>query len=193
MSFLSGDYGIAAGIGYNRCNIMSSKPLSNDGMLDSHEDFEGVYENNQPLIYKFIFWRTQDRMLAQDLTGSVFEKAWRTRHNFKGGSARAWLYRIARTTLIDYWRTRKEIAGDEAVSEIVDGHADLGEILDQEIRIDQLRIAVARLPREMRHVVEFRFVRGLSTRETAERLGVSEANARVIQYRALQKLRDYLR
>jgi RNA polymerase sigma-70 factor (ECF subfamily) len=171
---------------------MRKKPLSTSVMSNPPEDFESMYEVNQPLIYKFMFWRTQDKMLAQDLTSSVFEKAWRTRGNFKGGSAKSWLFRIARTTLIDHWRARKDIANDELVSEAMDDRADPGEILDKEMRLDQLRAAVSRLPTEMRQVVELRFVRGLSTRETAERLGLSEANARVIQYRALKKLKGYL-
>jgi len=174
------------------CNVMDTKPLSTDAMNDSPEDFEGMYEINQPLIYKFIFWRTQDKMLAQDLTSSVFEKAWRTRHNFKGGSAKSWLLRIARTTLIDHWRLRKSIVDDEVVSGAIDSHAELGESLDLEMRVEKMHIAVEKLPRQMHEVVELRFIQGLSTRDTAKILGVSEANARVLQFRALKKLRDYL-
>jgi RNA polymerase sigma-70 factor (ECF subfamily) len=161
-------------------------------MIESPEDFEGMYESNQQLIYQFIFWRTQDMMLAEDLTSSVFEKAWRTRHNFTGGSAKAWLYRIARTTLIDHWRKRVAITDDAVVSEAAADQVDMSEAVDQKLLIDQLRTALTKLPEDMRLAVELRFIQGLSTRDTAKKLGVSEANARVIQYRALKKLRSYL-
>ncbi|HUB92875.1 MAG TPA: sigma-70 family RNA polymerase sigma factor [Verrucomicrobiae bacterium] len=173
---------------------MAKKSLSTNEMSDSSNDFESVYEANRPLIYRFMFWRTQNEMLAEDLTSHVFEKAWRTRLSFKGGSSKAWLFRIAHTTLIDHWRTRKEVVVDStALSEHVDDRMELGEALDQKMYANQLRTAMNKLPEEMCRVLEFRFMQGLSTRETAEKLGISEANVRVIQYRALRKLRGDLR
>jgi len=152
-----------------------------------------MYRANEPLIYRFMFWRTRDELLAQDLTSNVFEKAWRTRANFKGGSSTAWLYRIARTTLIDYWRKKKDVQmNDEEAAAIVSDNAALDESLDLEMRLQEMERAVARLPRQMEQVVRLRFIEGYSARETAARSGLSEANVRVVQYRALKKLRGYL-
>jgi RNA polymerase sigma-70 factor (ECF subfamily) len=173
---------------------MSKKSLPTNEMNDTPDDFDTIYESNAPLIYRFMFWRTQDEMLAQDLTSNVFEKAWRTRKNFTGGSSKAWLYRIARTTLIDYWRKKKDLAADETViSRVVSDTAALDEALDLSMAIADLRKALSKLPKEMQDVVQLRFINGLSARETATRLAMSEANVRVIQYRALKKLRGYLR
>lgn len=171
---------------------MKKKTLSTNAMKVTREDFGALYETHLPSIHRFMFWRTKDEMLAQDLTSNVFEKAWRTRGNFTGGSPRAWLYRIARTTLIDYWRKQKDVADDEAVSQAPSDATPLDEEIDQEMRVEQLNEALQQLPGEMRQVVELRFMSGLSARQTGEHLGVSEANVRVIQYRALQKLRSYL-
>ena len=163
-------------------------------MDDTPDDFDNLYKSNAPLIYRFMFWRTRDEMLAQDLTSNVFEKAWRTRKNFKGGSARAWLYRIAHTTLIDYWRKKKDLPADElTISRIVSDAPELDITLDLNIAIADMRKAVRKLPDEMRGVIECRFIQDLSARETAIQLGISEANVRVIQYRALKKLRSYLK
>jgi RNA polymerase sigma-70 factor (ECF subfamily) len=43
------------------------------------------------------------------------------------------------------------------------------------------------LPSNYRSVLEFRFLRGYSIRETANAMGVSVANAKVLQLRALRK------
>lgn len=163
-------------------------------VMDDAEDFEELYNNNQPVIYRFMFWRTKDHMLAQDLTSNVFEKAWRTRRNFTGGSVKAWLYRIAHTTLIDYWRKKKEILDDGTLTSQVEYEgADIGEILDTGFAIDELRNALMKLPAEMYEVIRLRFIEGQSAREVANRLDLSEGNVRVIQYRALKKLRNYLK
>ena len=175
------------------CNSMGRKPLPKEPMDETSEDFEHIYRANQPLIYRFMFWRTKDDMLAQDLTSSVFEKAWRTRKSFTGGSSKAWLYRIARTTLIDYWRKRKDINDDEAVAAQADERMlDVGEELDRSLAAAELYKALAQLPKDMHEVVRLRFIDGKSARETAIELGISEGNVRVIQYRALKKLRNYL-
>ena len=162
-------------------------------MDDTSEDFESLYEANKPLIYRFMFWRTKDEMLAQDLTSNVFEKAWRTRKSFTDGSSKAWLYRIARTTLIDYWRKKKEVPDDGTLaSKVVSDMAELGEVFDRTLAVEELHKAVMKLPVEMYEVVRLRFIEGKSARETADHLHISEANVRVIQYRALKKLRSYL-
>lgn len=157
------------------------------------DDFEGMYLAIEPLIHRYMFWRTRDEMLAQDLTSSVFMKAWRTRKGYTGGSAKAWLYRIARTTLIDYWRKKKEIPDDgRIISQETSGAISPDEALDQSLTREKLHKALEKLPAEMYEVVRLRFIEGLSTRDTAKYLRISEANVRVMQYRALKKLRSYM-
>ena len=173
---------------------MAKKPLPTSEMIDSADQFEVMYKSNEPLIYRFMFWRTKDQMLAEDLTSNVFEKAWRTRQSFTGGSAKAWLYKIARTTLIDYWRRKKDVPDDgDVIDQAASNAAALDEALDQNMAVAELQKALAKLPKEMHEVVRLRFLEGESARKTASRLNISEANVRVIQYRALKKLRNYLR
>lgn len=172
---------------------MAKRSLSTNAMDEAPEDFESLYKSTHPVIYRFIFWRTKDEMLAQDLTSNVYLKAWRTRKSFTGGSSSAWLYRIARTTLIDYWRRKKEVADNGSLAETtVSDEPELGEMVDLGFAVDALQQALLKLPVEMYEVVTLRFIEGKSTRETAQMLGLSEANVRVVQYRALKKLKGYL-
>jgi RNA polymerase sigma-70 factor (ECF subfamily) len=172
---------------------MRKKPLPANAMDDVGENFDGLYEANQPLIYRFMFWRTKDEMLAQDLTSHVFEKAWRTRTSFTSGSDKAWLFKIARTTLIDYWRKKKDLSDDGTLAAELESDApSLEETASLHLELERLHTALLKLPVEMHEVVKLRFMEGLSARETGERLHMSEANVRVVQYRALKKLRGYL-
>jgi RNA polymerase sigma-70 factor (ECF subfamily) len=172
---------------------MARKTLSANDM-DSPDEFESVYKANAPLIYRFMFWRTKDEMLAEDLTSNVFTKAWTKRLSFSGGSVKAWIFKIASTTLIDYWRKKKDLpANEEVIAEIVSDNAALDEALDSQLSVVRLRAAVVKLPSEMQSVVKLRFIERLSVRKVAGRLNLSEANVRVIQYRALRKLRGHLK
>lgn len=173
---------------------MGKESLHNTDMLESSEDFETAYETYANDVYRFMLWRTQNNELSQDLTSHVFEKAWRARTSFQGGSVKAWLYRIARNTLVDHWRKKQELIvedTDTLQENIVND--DTAEALDKEAELQKLRQAVAGLPSEMRAVVKLRFISNLSSREVAKQLHMSEGNVRVIQYRALKKLRERLK
>jgi len=131
--------------------------------------------------------------LSQDLTSSVFEKAWKSRDSFISGSSKAWVYRIARTTLIDYWRKKKDLSIDESTTnELVSNEVSVDEALDYETMIASMQLAVDGLPKEMRQIIHLRFIQGLSSKQVAVQLNISEANVRIIQHRALRKLREKL-
>jgi RNA polymerase sigma-70 factor, ECF subfamily len=172
---------------------MADEPLDTKEMLESTDNFEAAYRSHSQSIYRFLFWRTRDIQLSEDLTSNVFEKAWRSRSSFRGGSVQAWLYRIAHNVLIDHWRKNKELVIDDVESLHEDTLPSTGELLDKKLRIQNLREALAKLPDDMRLVVTLRFIEGLSCRQVARKLSLSESNVRVIQYRALKKLKDYLR
>jgi RNA polymerase sigma-70 factor (ECF subfamily) len=170
---------------------MASQSLPNEDMLESEEDFGVAYQANAQPIYKFFYWRTRDTNLSEDLTSSVFEKAWRSRGSFHSGSVRAWLYRIANNLLIDHWRAKKDVPLTDEDSLPSEAEA-ASDILDAQIMSSRLHRALDKLPTEMRTVVNLRFIEGLSAKHVAKIIGTSEGNVRVIQFRALKKMRRYL-
>jgi RNA polymerase sigma-70 factor (ECF subfamily) len=173
---------------------MAKESLGNEEMLDSTDNFEAVYESHARSIYRFLYWRTKNVQLSEDLTSSVFEKAWRSRGSFHGGSVRAWLYRIARNVLIDHWRKKKDFLVEDADSlhEEAAGPS-ISERLDQDVMLRRLHKALDTLPGDIRSVINLRFIEGLSCKQVAEKLDLGESNVRVIQYRALRKLRNHLK
>ena len=64
--------------------------------------------------------------------------------------------------------------------------------MDKQTQAEIIQTALAKLPEEMRSVVTMRFMLGYSAKKTGESLGMSEGNVRVIQYRALKKLKEVL-
>jgi RNA polymerase sigma-70 factor (ECF subfamily) len=171
---------------------MEDESLDTEEMLDSNDNFEAAYNAHAKSIYKFLFWRTKDAQLSEDLTSSTFEKAWVSRDKFHGGSAQAWLYRIARNVLVDHWRRKQSVYIEDTDTLVEEAVPTTAELLDREQQLGELQKALGRLPDEMRQVVTKRFIEGLSCKQAAESLGLSESNVRVIQYRALKKLRGYI-
>jgi RNA polymerase sigma-70 factor (ECF subfamily) len=170
---------------------MGKKTLSTNAMLESEDEFVEAYEAYSPRIFRFLFWRTKNNELSKDLTSSVFEKAWRSRGSFRGGSVQAWLYKIARNVLTDHWRTKQDLPVED-ISILAEATEDSAARLDTLMEVERLARAVQKLPKEMREVVNLRFIEGWSSKDVAKHLNLSESNVRVIQYRALRRIRNEL-
>jgi RNA polymerase sigma-70 factor (ECF subfamily) len=171
---------------------MDNESLDKEEMLESTDNFEAAYESHSKAIYKFLFWRTKDVQLSEDLTSSTFEKAWASRKSFRGGSEQAWFYRIARNVLIDHWRKKRELFVEDTDTLQEDVRPSTGELLDKKTQLRELRKALDKLPEDMQAVITLRFIEGQTCRQVATTLNLSESNVRVMQYRALKKLKEQL-
>lgn len=150
-----------------------------------------LFANELRPIYRYVRARVGSAADAEDLTGQVFEEAWKHAESLedRGVPARAWLFGIARHVVASHrrrWLRRPphlSIEGLEGAS----GDAGISpELLD-------LARAVGRLPARQAEVITLRFVHGLSLEETAQVVGASVDAVKGRQARALVELRRMLR
>lgn len=149
-----------------------------------------MYDTYADDIFRYLFVHVRDRELAEDLTADTFTRAWKAIDRFDFSQPRPWLYKIAQNLLYDHWRKHHT----ELLPEDFDvaSDADLEENLEREFAKQHVRGAIGRLSEPMKSVVILRFISGYSARQTAESLNLTESNVRVIQYRALKRLKGYL-
>lgn len=148
--------------------------------------WEEVYRETVVLIYRYIYARAGNRADAEDLTTQVFMRALpRLRLASAIEEIRSYLVTTARTVLADHWRNRYDVRFDE-LDENLTRPAPVGEA-DDEAGVARAAQVLARLPENYRQVLELRFLRGYSLRETASELGISVTNAKVLQHRALRR------
>lgn len=160
-------------------------------MRSKKRRFEKMYTTYADDIFRYLLVRVRDRTLAEDLTADTFTKAWSRLDSFDFRQDRPWLYKIAKNTLTDHWRKKHPVVS-EVETEVVSGAEAVETQLDRQTQAEIVHLAVATLPEEMQSVVTMRFMLGYSAKKTSESLGISEVNVRVIQYRALKKLKDVL-
>jgi RNA polymerase sigma factor (sigma-70 family) len=109
------------------------------------------------------------------------------------GQVRAYLYATARTVLARYWRRRL----GQPVTELPDdvAAASGAELAPPEREPDGLASAaperaeriLAALPERYRRILQLRFLDACSIAEAAAAMGISVANAKVLQHRALRR------
>ena len=157
--------------------------------------FGRLYERYMEQIYRYLYYRVSDRDEAEDLTETVFVKAWEALPRFRprGATFRAWLYRIARNAVIDRHRTHKVVVPLEQAEDWLDVEAtspeDQAEAAQEAAR---LGAALSQLKPRLREVILHRFVNGLSHAETAQVMDLRKGHVRVLQHRALRQMRDLL-
>ncbi|MBI4497563.1 MAG: sigma-70 family RNA polymerase sigma factor [Chloroflexi bacterium] len=138
-------------------------------------------------MYRFIYRRVGNREDAEDLTSQVFLKAVRGLEGDRDeASVRSWLFQLARTAIADYWRQyyRGAALPLQLVPEDTPFAADPP---DLHPATDTVGKILAELPENYRRVLYLRFLEGCSIRETAARMGTTEGNVKVLQYRALRR------
>jgi len=154
-------------------------------------DFQTFYQENLGLIYHYVYGKVGNYQEAEDLTSHIFLKVVRGLDLKRDPcSMRTWLFRVVRTTIADYWRIHYR-GTTRSLEDLLEagwqGPVDEGAALVNNSATELVQDILQALPERDREVLTSRFLLHLSVRETAVRMGLTEANTKVVQYRALQR------
>jgi len=157
------------------------------------ERFTKVYDAYIKKIYNFIYHKTMHRETAEDLTSTVFMKALENIQSFdeSKGSFNAWLYRIARNTVIDHYRTSKDVM-DIADAWGLSSKEDILRNAESNEQLERVRGYLETLKPQHREIIIMRVWDQLSYKEIADITGLTEANCKMTFSRAIRRLRDEL-
>ncbi|MGV0779621.1 RNA polymerase sigma factor [Mycolicibacterium sp. XJ775] len=150
-----------------------------------YPSWDAVYDDNVTWVYRLLYARLGSRADAEDLTSEVFLAALRPlRLSASVAEVRSYLRTTARTVLAAHWRATmgREITAIEDDIAAAERESDSGTSTAPQ-RVAEV---LAQLPPQYRRVLELRFLQGCSVRESANDMGVSVANAKVLQHRALR-------
>jgi RNA polymerase sigma-70 factor (ECF subfamily) len=157
--------------------------------------FGKLYEAYLDEIYRYVWYRVRDPLEAEDITEDVFLKTWEglPRLSAKENpieNFRAWLYRIAHNLVVDFYRSRTALPlMEEHVSE---DNLSPEETVRQGLMSQRLAKAIMTLEPLYKQIIILRFINQLSHKETALIMNISQSYTRVLQYRAIRKLKAIL-
>lgn len=157
------------------------------------DDWEAVYQEYVPDVYKFLLYFTGNHEDAQDITQETFIKAFvkweQNRHLL---SVKAWLLTIARNIAVDRLRKRSRTQNlfNLLRSEPVYTPQLPEELVNATERKRELYAAIQSMKPEYRAVTILRGVQDQTPSETAEILQWTQNKVNVMYHRAIKMLRD---
>jgi RNA polymerase sigma-70 factor (ECF subfamily) len=164
------------------------------------EAFIKAYDLYIDNIYRFVFFKVNNKEEAEDITSSVFLKSWdyiQSSELIDYKTLKYLLYKVARNLVIDHYRKRskqQKVIYDKDISnfDIVDKSQDI--IGQAELAADFKFIEkkLFDLKDEYREVIILRYLNELSIAEIADILEKSTGNIRVLLFRALKALREVI-
>jgi len=153
-------------------------------------DWDAVYKQELPRIYNYFRYRLGDNAVAEDLTSTTFEKAWRARERYRRDRSAfsTWLFTIARNVATDYLRQhRADVSLDALHDHPAPDTPDT--IYARHAEIAQLGALLAQLPDRDRELIALKYGAQLNNREIAKLVKLSESNVGTMMHRIVTKLR----
>ena len=149
-----------------------------------------------PVVYRYLYWLTNCRVTAEDITQEVFTRAFRGVHNLREiDSAKSWLLTIARNEFAR-WCSKKRV---KTVGTSADGEnaIDLGQavVVDEEPATDNIewvRQGLDGLSDEFRVVLMMYYFEQKSYAEIAEALRIPIGTVMSRLNRGRSKLKETL-
>ena len=156
--------------------------------------FQVLYDKYFTVIFNFIFRRIDDEDITADLTSQTFLKALGSlkKYRYRGVPFSAWLYRIATNEVNRHYLVNKRkvvYSFDESEFEyLIEQNTEYEEELDLSYVTRQMQT----MNESDIEVLELRFFENKTFAEIAFILDITEANAKMRTYRAMEKLKKLL-
>lgn len=156
--------------------------------------FEKLYSAFFDPVYRYTAFRLPAD-LVEDAVADIFVKSWEKLHTYhwrRHVPFGAWLFRIARYTVIDVYRTQR---GFDEISEDIEDPDEFNRadaLVKRQDLLNTVRRAMQQLPKRYREVLVLTFVSDLPNRAVARVLRMTEGGVRILKLRALRKLEKLL-
>ena len=171
--------------------VLDTEPSQNsNSMATKQVRYEALVKALHGDLYRYGYWLTHDKQVAEDLVQETFLRAWRALDSLKDEkAAKSWLITILRReNARRFERKRFEMSEYEEAS-IIDTQSISTE---QEIENDWLRNKIAKLPPEYSEPLILQVLGGYSGEDIAGMLNLNKNTVMTRLFRARNQLKDAL-
>jgi RNA polymerase sigma-70 factor (ECF subfamily) len=167
------------------------------------DNFEGLFEQHRPRIFRFILASIRNQESAENLTQDCFIRAYKARDQLRGASsAGTWLMQIAANLVrsheasgrLKFWRRtlRADVDLSDAGDWIPDRQMSPEDMAAAKQQVEKIWRVAGRLSGKQRTVFLLRFGEDLELLEIAAITGMKEGTVKTHLFRALKSVRTAL-
>lgn len=158
-------------------------------MKTKQRTYEALVHAFHSTVYRYAYWLTQDRSVAEDITQETFLRAWKSLDSLADESkAKAWLITIARRENARRFERKQFDFSDIEESAWVDEQASADAVIEER----DLHRLLASLPLEYREPLVLQLLMGFSSEEISAQLQLNKNTVLTRLFRARQQLRNRL-
>ncbi|MEE2875506.1 MAG: sigma-70 family RNA polymerase sigma factor [Chloroflexota bacterium] len=160
--------------------------------------FSRLYEEFAPRVFGYLIRRTPTVLDAEELTSTVFLRAFTALANFRGRGSDAfggWIMTIAHNSLVNWYRDTGRSTTPELLQDYEDALDNVPSpehLVEHSEEIQNLWRAVASLSDDRQELITLKYVDGLTNKKIGEKLGKSEGAIKQIHRRTLIALEAIL-
>jgi RNA polymerase sigma-70 factor (ECF subfamily) len=164
--------------------------------------FGVLLEKHRLSVIHFVYRLVQERAVAEELAQEVFLRVYRSRSSYEPTAKfKTWLFRIASHLALNWLRDEKHERGQERLDDvsadlpprqISDRQPSVEQKLVYEVKLEEVRRAIATLPGNQRTAVLLHKYEEMEYTQIAKVLGCSESAVKSLLYRAYETLRARL-
>lgn len=150
-------------------------------------DFLDMYESYFDDVYRYVYFKVGNRWDADDIVSDIFKKAYEKYRNLNA-SPKSWLFTIARNTVIDFYKKKKDIAIGESLEQYA--YPDIFEDkFDKESELNCLKKSIYSLQKEEVEIINLKYFSNMTNKELSLILNKTEDAVKMKSYRIVQKLK----
>lgn len=163
-------------------------------MMDE-KSIEEICSSTWEPLYRFIYYKVQNRQEAEDITQETYAKAIAhfQKNNINIDKYIGFLKTVSMNVLRDKWRKSKRQGKIVDIEAIKPEEAAINDSTEESVQRELVQDALSSLKEEYRKVIDLRILKGYSVADTAKIMNKQEGTVRVLQYRALQNLAAILK
>jgi RNA polymerase sigma-70 factor, ECF subfamily len=174
-------------------NEIISEQILRQAQAGANEALTDLYNHYFERIYRFVYYRVSHKETAEDLTEEVFVKVFDKLKGLEQPAAfEGWLFQIARNKVIDYYRSKKQTVALEEVENTLEYETNIVDIVN--LKTEQLVFIklLKELNPEQQQVIKLKFLEDIDNPIIAEMMNKTEGAIRVIQHRAITRLKELI-
>ncbi len=167
---------------------MSVNTLSNH-----HKTFQKLYEELASSLYNFLYYKTGDKYLAEDILQDSFIKLWNNLENVEEVKAKSYLFTVANNNFLNHVAHKKVVLRYASESKYSYSNETPEYVMEEKQFEQKLLAAIANLPRKQREVFLLNRIDKMKYKEIADLLNLSVKAVEKRMSAALKHLRIHIK